>query len=99
MITKKNLKQKTDALEASTKKTPAQKLPAFRSMALNATSDMIGGIVVGCLLGWGVDQYFQTHHYGLIIGFLVGASVGLLNVYRRLCKIGYGFQSHHRKDL
>lgn len=101
MITKKNLQKRSDNLkkDLNHKKPPQTGGVHFGGMALSATSDMIGGIVVGCLLGWAFDRYFHTLHYGLIIGFLIGATAGLLNVYRRLCKVGYGFQHKKEKDL
>lgn len=101
MIAKKNLQKRSDDLKKDLvhKKTDQIASPHFGGMALRATSDMVGGIVVGCLLGWAFDKYFHTLHYGLIIGFLIGATAGLLNVYRRLCKVGYGFQHKKEKDL
>ena len=101
MITKKNLKKRSDSLkkDLDPKKTNQTGSVHFGGMALRATSDMVGGIVVGCLLGWTFDKYFHTRHYGLIVGFLIGATAGLLNVYRRLCKVGYGFQPKKEKDL
>ena len=51
---------------------------------------MIGAIIVGTGGGLACDHFFHTAHWGLIIGFLLGSVTGLLNVYRGLCKIGYG---------
>ncbi len=70
-------------------------LPSFNAMALRASTDMIAGIIVGAGLGLLVDKWLNCAHWGLIIGFLLGSSAGLLNVYKSLCKIGYGFKNIH----
>ncbi|MEI8320687.1 MAG: AtpZ/AtpI family protein [Alphaproteobacteria bacterium] len=71
------------------KKSQPEPLP-FNAMALRASADMIGGIVVGTGLGFLLDRWLNCPHWGLIIGFLLGATAGMLNVYKSLCKAGYG---------
>ena len=66
--------------------------PAFSSVAFRASTDMLSAIIVGTLLGFAFDKYLTTAHYGLIVGFILGAAAGLLTVYKRLCKLGYGFE-------
>ncbi|MFN7662725.1 MAG: AtpZ/AtpI family protein [Alphaproteobacteria bacterium] len=61
-------------------------------MAWRASTDMLAGIVVGTGAGLLCDHFFHTAHWGLIVGFLMGSTAGLLNVYRSLCKVGYGFR-------
>ncbi len=71
---------------------PPKKGPAeFSHMAWRASADMLAGIIVGAGLGLAFDYYMGTAHWGLIIGFLLGSSAGMLNVYRSLCKAGFGF--------
>ncbi|HCI48297.1 MAG: hypothetical protein A2977_03660 [Alphaproteobacteria bacterium RIFCSPLOWO2_01_FULL_45_8] len=64
--------------------------PSFKSMAWKASSDMVGAIIVGTGGGLLFDRFFHTPHWGLIIGFFLGSAAGLLNVYRGLCRVGYG---------
>jgi ATP synthase protein I len=47
-------------------------------------------VVVGALLGYFADRYFQTRPYGLMIGFVVG----ILAAGKRL----YGFAKQYLKD-
>lgn len=64
--------------------------PSFKTMAWKASTDMFAAILVGTGGGLWFDSFFNTAHWGLIIGFLLGSVTGLLNVYRGLCKVGYG---------
>lgn len=71
---------------------------SFKSVAWKASTDMLAAIIVGAGLGIFVDQTFDVYPWGLIVGFLLGSAAGLLNVYRGLCKIGYGFNSKAQTD-
>lgn len=67
-----------------------QKQPSFNAVALQASTDMLAGIVVGSFLGWAIDRWLDSFYWGVIIGFILGSISGLWTVYRRLCKMGYG---------
>jgi ATP synthase protein I len=45
-------------------------------------SEFVAAIIVGALLGWGVDSLFGTSPWGLIILLLLGFAAGVLNVIR-----------------
>ncbi len=45
-------------------------------LALRVGSDFIAGILVGGLLGWGVDRTFDTSPWGLIICLGLGFATG-----------------------
>lgn len=66
---------------------------SFNTMAFRASTDMLSAIIVGAGLGFLVDKWLCSAHWGLIIGFILGAIAGLVNVYKSLCKIGYGFNN------
>jgi ATP synthase protein I len=74
---------------------------SFKGVALKTSTDMLAAIVVGAGLGVAFDKYVDSYPWGLIIGFILGSVAGLLNVYRGLCKIGFGFGSKKpdKKDL
>lgn len=90
----KNLKEKHQHLkkEILSKTDSISSFPSFKTMAWKSSADMIGAIIVGTGGGLLCDHFFHTAHWGLIIGFLLGSTTGLLNVYRGLCKIGYGWK-------
>jgi ATP synthase protein I len=46
------------------------------------SSELIAGVVVGALIGWGLDRLLSTTPFGLIVFVLVGFAAGVLNVIR-----------------
>lgn len=46
--------------------------------------EFISGILVGLLLGYGIDNLFGTKPWGLVIMVLLGAVASLLTVFRLL---------------
>jgi ATP synthase protein I len=59
---------------------------AARSSAMargfQLSSELIAGVVVGALIGWGFDRLLSTSPFGLIVFFLLGFAAGVLNVIR-----------------
>jgi ATP synthase protein I len=46
------------------------------------SSELIAGVVVGALMGWGFDRLLSTSPFGLIVFVLLGFAAGVLNVIR-----------------
>ena len=46
------------------------------------SSELVAGVVVGALIGWGFDRLLSTSPFGLIVFFLLGFAAGVLNVIR-----------------
>jgi ATP synthase protein I len=46
------------------------------------SSELVAGVVVGALLGWGFDRLLSTSPWGLIVFFLLGFTAGLVNLIR-----------------
>jgi ATP synthase protein I len=46
------------------------------------SSELIAGVVVGALMGWGFDRLLSTSPFGLIVFLLLGFTAGVLNVIR-----------------
>ncbi len=46
------------------------------------SSELIAGVVVGALIGWGFDRLLSTSPFGLIVFFLLGFVAGVVNVIR-----------------
>ena len=50
--------------------------------ALRISTELIGGIVVGCGLGWVIDRALGTWPAFFIVLFLLGSAAGMINVVR-----------------
>lgn len=46
------------------------------------SSELVGGVLVGAVIGWGLDRWLGTSPWGLIVFFLLGFAAGVLNVMR-----------------
>lgn len=46
------------------------------------SSELIAGVVVGAVLGWGLDRALSTSPWGMIIFVLLGFTAGVVNVVR-----------------
>jgi ATP synthase protein I len=49
---------------------------------LRLSSELIAGVVVGAVIGWGFDRLLSTSPWGLIVFFLLGFAAGVINVMR-----------------
>jgi ATP synthase protein I len=52
------------------------------ALGFRLSSELIAGVAVGALLGWGFDRLLSTSPFGLIVFVLVGFTAGVLNVIR-----------------
>ena len=52
------------------------------AMGFRLSSELIAGVGVGALMGWGFDRLLSTSPFGLIVFVLLGFSAGVLNVIR-----------------
>src|SRR5271157_1630875 len=46
------------------------------------SSELIAGVVVGAVIGWGLDRLLSTSPFGLIVFFLLGFVAGVVNLVR-----------------
>lgn len=46
------------------------------------SSELIAGVLVGAVIGWGIDRLLSTSPWGLIVFFLLGFVAGVINVMR-----------------
>ncbi len=46
------------------------------------SSELVGGVVVGAGIGWGLDYWLGTTPWGLIVFVLLGFAAGVLNLMR-----------------
>jgi ATP synthase protein I len=52
------------------------------ALGFRLSSELIAGVGLGALMGWGFDRLLSTSPFGLIVFVLVGFSAGVLNVIR-----------------
>lgn len=57
---------------------------------LQAGIEVVAGVGVGVLIGWGLDRWLGTMPLFLIVFFLFGAAAGVLNAYRHLRRMQNG---------
>lgn len=49
---------------------------------MKAAAELIGGVVVGGVIGWFLDQWLGTKPWLFILFFLLGTAAGMLNIIR-----------------
>ena len=52
------------------------------ALGFRLSSELIAGVVVGALIGWGIDHLLSTKPWGLIVMVLLGFIAGVVNVIR-----------------
>jgi ATP synthase protein I len=52
------------------------------ALGFRLSSELVAGVLVGALMGWGFDRLLSTSPFGLIVFVLVGFSAGVVNVIR-----------------
>lgn len=62
--------------------------------AFMIATDLVGGVIGGALVGWGIDSWLGTAPFGLIAFFFIGAFAGMWNAYRtaRGHEVAMGFR-------
>jgi len=50
--------------------------------AMQVSSELIGGIAVGALVGWGLDHWLGTSPWLFIAFFLLGTAAGMFTIVR-----------------
>jgi len=64
------------------------------SLALRFGGEFGAAILVGSLLGYGIDYFLHTSPWGLVIGLAVGFAAGVVNVVR----VAQSFSRSHPVD-
>jgi ATP synthase protein I len=49
---------------------------------LRLSSELVVGVLVGALIGWGLDKLLSTSPWGMIVFLLLGFAAGVRNVVR-----------------
>ena len=69
-----------DQLDGKTGTASANASAMARGFRLS--SELIAGVLVGAVIGWGFDRLLSTSPWGLIVFFLLGFVAGVINVMR-----------------
>jgi ATP synthase protein I len=57
------------------------------AIGFRLSSELVAGVVVGALIGWGFDRLLSTSPFGLIVFLLLGFVAGVVNVVRSAGRI------------
>ncbi len=61
---------------------PPVALGSVLSLAFRVLSEFVAAVIVGALIGWGIDHLAGTSPAFIIVFLLMGAAAGFWNVYR-----------------
>jgi ATP synthase protein I len=78
--TRKSRPARTDQSDGGTGNASAKASAMARGFRLS--SELIAGVLVGAVIGWGIDRLLSTSPWGLIVFFLLGFVAGVINVMR-----------------
>lgn len=67
----------SDAQEGSASAKASAMARGFR-----LSSELIAGVLVGAVIGWGLDRLLSISPWGLIVFVLLGFAAGVINVMR-----------------
>lgn len=100
----KDLGEKLDAIhgrEQADKRLTARQEKDAENMSngMRAGAELVGAIMAGGLIGWGLDSWLGTKPFMLIIFLLLGVCTGFYNVWRTTQNIGsgVGFSELHKR--
>ncbi len=51
-------------------------------LAFRLGIELVAAILIGTLMGYAVDHYFDTKPWGILAGLFLGGAAGFLTVYR-----------------
>jgi len=58
--------------------------PSMMGIGLRVGVELVSALAVGVAIGWGLDSFFHTRPFLLMLFVLLGGAAGLLNVWRLL---------------
>ncbi|MEC7136902.1 MAG: AtpZ/AtpI family protein [Pseudomonadota bacterium] len=62
--------------------TDSEKKGAFMGSAFKLGTELVAAVAVGTIIGFILDNWFDTKPWLIIIFFFIGAAAGMLNVIR-----------------
>src|SRR5688500_10452643 len=71
-----------EKVQAGAEEQAAHARASAMAVGLRLSSELVAGVLVGALLGWGFDRFLSTSPWGLIVFLLLGFTAGVMNVMR-----------------
>lgn len=68
--------------QTGTEEKDARSRASMMAVGIRLSSELIAGVLVGALLGWGIDYFLSTSPLGMIVFLLIGFAAGVINVMR-----------------
>ena len=66
------------------------------SLGVRIGVELVAGVLLGLLVGYGIDRWLDTKPFGMIVMVLLGAIAGFMNVYR--VANGHGYAAGYAKS-
>lgn len=89
-----------NATRAGKKSNPAS---SDARMAIRVGADLAAAVVVGGVLGYGIDSWLGTRPWAMILMLFLGFAAGFLNIYRAQTgqdlKVGFKKEETKKKDV
>jgi ATP synthase protein I len=87
-------------LDEASKADTRQKEAESVSVGMKAGTELVGCIIVGAALGWGLDTWLGIKPFGLISMLLLGVMAGFVNVWRITQNMGsnVGYSQLHQRE-
>ena len=61
---------------------PPESVSSGMARGIRLSTELVAGVLVGALIGWGLDRWLGISPWGLIVFLLLGFAAGVLNVVR-----------------
>lgn len=68
--------------QTGTEEKDARSRASMMAVGIRLSSELIAGVLVGALIGWGIDYFLSTSPLGMIVFLLLGFAAGVINVMR-----------------
>lgn len=78
----KDAREKEGSVSTGSRPSKSASANTETGKALRAATDLVAAVVVGGVLGYGIDRFLGTKPWGMIIFFFLGFAAGFLNIYR-----------------
>ena len=74
--------RKIETGQSGNEQDAAQAKATGMAIGFRLSSELVPGVLVGAVLGWGFDRLLSTSPWGLIVFLLLGFIAGVINVMR-----------------